>query len=142
MLMVFAINALVVATCVLVHYECLELMSRWIPRLPLRHRLRIVIGVWGALCAHAIEVWLFALAYDWMLKRPGWGTLTGNLDHSLWDLAYFSFTVFSTLGFGDIQPEGKLRYLTGLESLTGLVLVTWTASFLFLEMEKEWRKRR
>ena len=31
-----------------------------------------------------------------------------------------------------------LRYLTGLESLTGLVLITWSASFLYLEMTRYW----
>jgi hypothetical protein len=28
--------------------------------------------------------------------------------------------------------------LTGIESLTGLVLITWTASFLFVEMQRFW----
>ena len=67
-------------------------------------------------------------------------TLEGNFDGSLWDCAYFSFTTFTTLGFGDIQPMGDLRFLTGLESLTGLVLITWTASFLYLEMTRYWNE--
>ncbi|HHO59743.1 MAG TPA: two pore domain potassium channel family protein, partial [Thiotrichales bacterium] len=29
-------------------------------------------------------------------------------------------------------------YLTGIESLTGLVLITWTASFLYYEMQRYW----
>jgi hypothetical protein len=28
--------------------------------------------------------------------------------------------------------------LTGIEALTGLVLITWTASYLFIEMQKYW----
>jgi hypothetical protein len=31
--------------------------------------------------------------------------------------------------------------LTGLESLTGLVLITWTASFLYYEMQRYWNAR-
>lgn len=54
------------------------------------------------------------------------------------DGAYFSFTMFTALGFGDIYPFGDIRYLIGLESLTGLVLITWTASFLFVEMQQYW----
>jgi hypothetical protein len=54
------------------------------------------------------------------------------------DCVYFSFTTFTTLGFGDIAPMGDIRYLTGTESLTGLVLITWTASFLYVEMRKFW----
>jgi hypothetical protein len=28
--------------------------------------------------------------------------------------------------------------LTGVEALTGLILITWSASFLFIEMQKYW----
>jgi hypothetical protein len=34
--------------------------------------------------------------------------------------------------------HGYLRYLTGIEALLGLLLITWSASFLFLEMQKYW----
>ncbi len=97
------------------------------------------MGVFGALVAHAVEIWVFAIAYYGMTKFEGWGGLTGNFDGSLMDCVYFSFTVYTTLGFGDIEPMGYLRYLTGFESLTGLVLITWTASFLYLEMRKHWQ---
>lgn len=73
-----------------------------------------------------------------MHHAEGWGRLTGNFDGSLMDCVYFSFTTFNTLGFGDIQPIGEMRFLTGIQALTGLVLITWTASFLFVEMQKFW----
>ena len=66
------------------------------------------------------------------------GWLSGNFNGTLTDAAYFSFTTYTTLGFGDIEPTGHLRFLAGIESLTGLVLITWTASFLYLEMRKDW----
>jgi hypothetical protein len=99
-----------------------------------------MLSVFGALLAHVIEIWIFAAAYYFMNLAEGWGNLTGNFNGSLMDCAYFSFTVFSTVGFGDIEPVGDLRYLTGIESLTGLVLITWTASFLYFEMQKHWSK--
>ncbi len=136
----FLINIVVVAVAVMVHYEFLYQTTRYVPRLPIKHRFRIVFGVFGALIAHAIEVWIFALAYYVMNRTPGWGKLTGNFDGSLLDCGYFSFTVFSTVGFGDIEPVGHLRYLTGIESLTGLVLITWSASFLFFEMQRYWSR--
>ena len=104
----------------------------------IRHQYRIVYGVFGALVAHAIEIWIFALVYYLMHRASGWGSLVGNFDGSLLDCGYFSFTVFTTLGFGDIEPLGNLRYLIGVESLTGLVLITWTASFLYYEMQRHW----
>lgn len=108
------------------------------PRFKIKHRFRIVVGVFVALTAHAIEVWVFAIAYFFMQKTEGWGKLTGAFDGSLLDSAYYSFTTYTTLGFGDIVPTGGIRYLTGIESLTGLVLITWTASFLYLEMQRYW----
>ena len=138
MFYVFLINCLVVATAVLVHYEFLFRLSAVIPKIQIKHRYKIVFGVFGALVAHAVEIWLFALAYYLMHKAEGWGELTGNFNGSLMDCVYFSFTVFSTVGFGDIVPIGDLRYLTGIESLTGLVLITWSASFLYFEMQRYW----
>ncbi len=138
MFLVFVVNSVVVASAVLVHYEFLYHMTKFIRRVNIGHRYRIVMGVIGALCAHAIEIWIFACAYYLMHRTAGWGELTGNFGGELLSAAYYSFTVFTTLGFGDIVPLGDLRYLTGIESLTGLVLITWTASFLYLEMQRHW----
>lgn len=140
MVIVFIVNILVIALAVIIHYEFLYRITVLMPRLKIRHRFRIVLGVFLALTAHAAEVWVFAISFYLMNKSQNWGTLEGNFDGSLWDCAYFSFTTFTTLGFGDIQPTGDLRFLTGLESLTGLVLITWTASFLYLEMTRYWNE--
>ncbi|NVK38377.1 MAG: two pore domain potassium channel family protein [Gammaproteobacteria bacterium] len=138
MISVFLLNISVVAISVLVHYEFLYRISAYIPKMKIRHRFRIVVGVFGALIAHAFEIWIFAIAYYLMNHAEKWGHLSGEFNGSLMDCAYFSFTVYTTLGFGDIQPNGHLRYLTGIESLTGLVLITWTASFLYFEMQRYW----
>ncbi len=138
MIAIFLLNSLVVTIVVLLHYEFLYQLSRWLPRMTLRHRYRIVVGVLGGVIAHSVEVWVFALGYYFMHNTHGWGELKGNFSGSLLDCAYFSFTTFSTLGVGDIEPVGAIRYLTGIESLTGLVLITWTASFLYLEMQRFW----
>jgi len=74
-----------------------------------------------------------------MHRTEGWGRLNGNFNGTMMDSAYFSFTVFSTVGFGDIELVGDLRYLTGMESLTSLVLITWSASYLFFEMQRHWK---
>ena len=138
MISVWIINCVIVASAVLIHYEFLYHMTKLIKRMQIGHRYRIVLGVFGALSAHAVEVWIFALAFYFMHKSDGWGHFEGNFSGTLMDCVYFSFTTFTTLGFGDIAPIGDLRYLTGIEALTGLVLITWTASFLYLEMRRYW----
>ncbi len=138
MTFVILVNTAVIVTAVMIHYEFLYRFTLLMPRLNVRHRFRIVIGIFAALSAHAVEVWIFALTYYWMHHAPGWGHFEGNFSGTVLDCVYFSFTTFTTLGFGDIEPLGDLRYLTGLEALTGLVLITWSASFLYLEMTRYW----
>ncbi|GAA5131568.1 potassium channel family protein [Alloalcanivorax gelatiniphagus] len=144
MFYIVTVNVLLVTAVVLIHYEFLSRITAWLPKAGIKHRYRVLVGVGGALVAHAVEVWLFGAAYYVMVNRLGWGefnaTFSGNYNGTLMDCVYFSFTVYTTLGFGDIQPLGDVRYLTGIEALTGLVLITWTASFLYLEMQRYWRR--
>ncbi len=138
MFAVFLVNGVVVTVTVLIHYQMLYQISRLLPRMHIKHRYRILVGVFGALTAHTIEVWIYALAYFAMIHWLAWGTLGGADNATLLDCAYFSFATFSTVGYGDVYPRGNLRFLAGLESLTGLVLITWTASFLYYEMQRYW----
>ena len=139
MFLVFLVNIVVVGVVVILHYEFLYRLTTHLPRMHMKHRFRIVLGVFTALVAHAAEVWVFAVVYYAKHHATGWGHFEGHFNGSLLDCVYFSFTTYTTLGFGDITPHGDLRYLTGIESLTGLVLITWTASFLYLEMLRYWK---
>ncbi|HIG88970.1 ion channel [Candidatus Thioglobus sp.] len=132
------VNALIVALSVLIHYEFLYRSTTIIPSMKIKHRFRILAVVFIALIAHVVEIWLFAVAYFYMVKDESWGSIQGNYDGSLMDSVYFSFTNFSTLGFGDIEPFGAIRFLVGMEALVGFVLITWTASFLYYEMQRYW----
>lgn len=138
MIAVYTVNMAIIGLAVMIHYEFLHRITLLMPKMKIRHRFRIVLGVVFALSAHAAEIWIFGVAYFLMNRAEGWGSLTGQFDGSLLDCVYYSFTCYTTLGTGDIVPLGDLRFLAGLESLTGLVLVTWTASFLYLEMTRYW----
>ena len=132
------VNAFIVALSVLIHYEFLYRATTLVPKVRIKHRFRIIMVVFIALIAHVVEIGLFALAYFYMVKDEFWGSIQGNFNGSLLDSLYFSFTNFSTLGFGDIEPFGAIRFLVGMEALVGFVLITWTASFLFYEMQRYW----
>ena len=138
MIAALAINISLVAIAVVIHYEMLRLLSVLIPRLRIKHRLRVLIGVFGTICAHIIEICLFGLAFYFMVRDGGFGDLTGSFDGSLVDSIYFSFTNYTTVGYGDIALQGSLRFLAGVEAITGLSLITWSASFMFMEMTQFW----
>ena len=136
MLLAFLINSLLITIAVTIHYEVLRLLSVTIPKLQIKHRLRVIVGVFGTICAHVIEIWMFGLAFYLLTQYGDFSSLGGNFDGSLIDSVYFSFTNYTTVGYGDIEPFGALRFLTGVESLTGLSLITWSATFMFIEMSK------
>jgi len=133
------INTFLVATVVVIHYEILRFLSILIPRLKIKNRLRVIIGVFGTICAHIIEVGLFGVAFYLMIHYGDFGSLAGNFEGTLEDCVYFSFTNYTTVGYGDIEPFGSIRFLAGLEAITGLSLITWSASFMFMEMTQFWQ---
>ena len=139
MLATFLVNCLLIVLVVLVHFEVLNLLTQVIPRLRLPVRTKILVAVLGALGAHVIEIWLFALGLLYLLQHTLSGSLIGGTGDLLFDCVYFSFTSFTSLGLGDVYLQGPVRFLGGLEALTGLVLIAWTASFVYLEMQKLWR---
>jgi hypothetical protein len=139
MIISFLFNGLLVGISVLIHFEVLNLLTIYTPNSRISRRVSILVGIFGSLCAHLLEIWIFGIGTFLLLKTETMGTLEGNTTHSFMDCVYFSITTYTSLGFGDIAPTGWIRFLAGMEALTGLVLIAWTASFMFLEMQKHWR---
>lgn len=124
---------------VLFHYEALRLFTRLL-ELPGRSpRIRILYLVFGLFVLHNLEIMIFAGAYQ-SLHALGLGSLQGLENQQFFAYYYYSAVVYTTLGFGDIVPIGPTKILTGLEALIGLGFITWSASFTFLEMQRNWRE--
>ncbi len=138
MLTALLTSSLLVMLAVLVHYEMLTRLSQLLPKINIRHRLRLVVAVLGTMIAHVIEIWIFGIGYYLLIASEQIGTLTGNFTGSLLDCGYHSFVTYTSLGFGDIIPTDYLRFVTGIEALAGLVLIAWTASFVYVEMRRFW----
>ncbi len=138
---VLAVSFVTTLICVLFHYEMMTWSPRWIARMRLPPRRRIVALIMMLLAAHVVEVWIFGYAF-WQLDHwPELGQLRGAFEEGALDFVYFSATSFTTLGFGDIVPSGAIRILVGTEALVGLGLITWSASLAFLEMQRDWPNR-
>jgi len=130
---IVGITAIAVIASVSLHYEGLRLLNKMkIQGLNDRHR--IIFMILCIMLLHIVEVWIFGIAYYWLLLQGQFGSFEGIANVALFDAVYFSATVFSTLGFGDIVPIGAIRFMTGTQSIAGLTLITWSASFTFLEM--------
>ena len=133
-------TAVVVVICVLVHYEGLRLLSGLLPKLQHFHRRRILILIFSLLFLHIVEVWIFGGAYYVLLHQGDFGELVGSPGASIIDCIYFSASVFTTVGFGDLYPTGAIRTMTGTQGIVGLTMITWSASYTYVEMVKIWDK--
>ena len=138
--LVVVVTALSVALCVAIHYEGLQWLSRALQRSHSDRRRKVLYGVYAVIVLHVIEIWLFGVAYWALLTIPESGAMGGPEQHNLLDAGYLSATTYTTVGYGDIAPIGPIRFVAGTEALIGFILITWSASFLYLEMERYWRR--
>ena len=135
----FTLNTILMVATILLHYETLFYLDRILKRLShIKPRIKVLIGVAVIFVTHIIEIWLFGLGYFLSLYIDGMGEIIGQTGNLFLDCVYLSFITYTTVGFGDIVAQGAIRYLTGVEALTGLILITWSASFLFMEMQRYW----
>jgi hypothetical protein len=116
-----------VLSCVAVHLGFLLSAYRLLaPRFQTLHRATVGLLVLGAILAHLVEISLFGAGYTLLAPTGDW-----------LDVWYHSAAAYTSLGDSQVgAPEWRL--MTAVEALTGLVLVTWTASFTFLVMQKNW----
>ena len=128
-----------VGVSVMTHYETLRLLNDNLAKVTiLSTRARVLAALIGAMASHLLQIAVFALAF-WLLRdKFGLGGFGGTFQDSLSSFMYFSSETYTTLGFGDIYPIGSLRMICGIESLVGLLMVSWTASFTYLEMRRYW----
>lgn len=126
-----------VVTVTLVHYEVVRFMSSHLPRLAMPPRAKLVWVLLGMFTAHATEVALYAAAL-YGLIHSGWGHFSDPLARGFSTCLYFSAETFSSLGYGDLVPQGSLRLLAGAEALHGLLLIGWSSSYTYVSMERFW----
>ena len=131
-----AAPALVLLT-VITHYEVLRGISILIPKLRIAPRKRVLFVVLGIFLAHVVAIVLYAIGY-FVMVLVGAGTIEGHFNGDFLDFLYFSATSYTTLGVGDLFPQGPARILVGVESLNGFVLIGWSASFTYYSMQKFW----
>lgn len=135
--------AFVVSACFIMHFAVLKRLASLVHREERTIRRPLLLVLFVLFAAHLAEVGLYAIvlsALDW----AGFGTLVGEMEHGpgwFFDHYYFSLASYTTLGIGDIIPKGEIRLVAAVEALNGLVLVTWSASFTYLMMERLWGGR-
>jgi hypothetical protein len=136
--MVGTFCVVLLAVTTVIHYEVLRLLTVVLPALRMQPRLKLIVVIAMAFCAHAVEILLYGIGYYLLATYVGAGSMgeSGYLPFSR--CLYFSAETYTSLGYGDVVPHGDLRLLAGMEALNGLLLIGWTTSYTYISMERFW----
>lgn len=135
------LSAGILIIVIVIHYEALERLNSALPHLHAKPRLRIPVLIVALFSVHTLEIWIYGGALYGISQWPQFGGVAGIDQLKLLDAVYLSTTTYTTLGYGDLVPTGPIRLLLGIEALSGFLLVTWSASFTYLEMQRNWQVR-
>lgn len=141
MITAMILTGIISAMTIVIHYEAISFVHRWHGLNRLGVRKRAVLGVFILFAAHAVEIWLFALGILIATTVLNLGTLEGAFDGSIRDYLYFSVVTYAAVGYGDIRPTGDIRTICGFETLTGLLMMAWSATYTSYRLEELWRGR-
>lgn len=96
---------------------------------------RFLISIIFILAIHMAEIIAYAGVF-FGVHKVGLGGFGGEPMDGFPDYVYFSIVSYTTLGIGDVFPKGGMRLLAGVQALNGLLLVAWSASFTYFDMER------
>ena len=95
------------------------------------------MGFYAAGLAHLFEAGLYAGGF-WLGRTAGLGSFkSAEGSVGAMETYYFSLVNYTSLGLGDIYPTGHLRFLAGVESLNGFLLISCSAAFIFVMMTEQ-----
>ena len=139
MIQIVLITTLAVSLAIGLHFSALLAITNLLSHFHGTHPASIVLALFLAVVAHLSEILIFAIALQIMFSM---GLITFSIPSpDFHDLLYFSGTTYTTVGYGDIVLTGNGRTIAVVEGVMGLVLIAWTASFTYYEMNRKWIKK-
>jgi len=141
MILVSLITLVLVSGVVALQVQALLLIADHLPRFPFRHLFKVSLGLIGVIVTHVVSIILFGLVIYGLAKAnpTRFGHLESGGEQTVNDFIYFSFTTYTTVGYGDYIPVGPIRLISQIEALVGLVLIACSASYIFVIMQDYWR---
>jgi len=96
------------------------------------HRfIGLLLTFWSLALLHLAEIAVAAVVLAELLRVPGLGSLSDGFGSSAADYLYFAGASFATLGYAQIEAHGAIRLLVMMIALSGFMLITWSATFLY-----------
>lgn len=134
MILAIIMAAILIAICTTVHYGALKFSSQFVT--PFRHLGHCLgVAVASIVLAHTFEALLYAAGFWLAVHNLEIGNLVSSSSSdgralNFMDYFYFSLVNFTTLGRGDLMPNGHLRFMTAMEAFHGFLLITVSGTFV------------
>ncbi|MHA6332619.1 ion channel [Qipengyuania sp. CAU 1752] len=90
----------------------------------------------AATLGQCIAALIFAVAYQ-LSHAAGLGGFEKVAFPPFLNLFSFSMVNLTTLGLGDLVPTVQLKFLAGIEAMTGFLLISCSASHVFQVMKND-----
>jgi len=143
MLLVTLTTLLLIVLTTVIHHDVIRALSDKEPvRVRGKARTKFVLVVVLTLLSHIVHIALYGLAMYLLVNFGNAGRLEGPDGPALSSCMFFSAESYTSLGFGDIKPTGPIRLITSVEALNGLVMIGWTACYLYVAAERFWAAER
>ena len=134
MTLAIILAAILIAVCTAIHYGALRFASQFVtPSRHLGHCLGVAVAM--IVLANTFEALLYAAGF-WVAVHElqvgdlVWSSSSGGKLLTFMDYFYFSLVNFTTLGRGDLMPNGHLRFMTAMEAFHGFLLITVSGTFV------------
>ena len=117
------------------HFLSLRALKNYVVRSDLSAYLKLIAVVYGITFSQLIAAFWFAVGFLLSIEI-GLGDLQGSSSLYFIEIYYFSLINLTSLGLAQLEPIGHLNFLSGLEAMTGFLLVSCSASLIFKTMNQ------
>ncbi len=131
MMLAVLLGAGALMVCGLIHYVAMRWLYRSVVDWGVAKALKSQLLLAALVLVHLVEAGVYALAFG-LGAQLGLGGFIQSEPVTAMSTFYFSLVNYTSLGLGDIYPSGHLRFIAGLESLNGFLLISCSAALLFL----------
>lgn len=103
-----------VAVTFLLHYRALLWLGSRTPHFGLSTQAQVLAILVVLFLVHLVEIGLYAITYGLSVSLLGLGEFQGAVTSDAMSYLYYSGVIYTTLGLGDIQPQGHIRFITAM----------------------------
>lgn len=124
----------------LVHMSGLEIIRKFKPQGDKHRHLGLLFTFWGLALLHLLEIAMGAGLLALLLSYGDHGSLSSGFGSTAADYLFFAGVSFSTLGYTQLDAHGAIRLLVMILALSGFMLITWSATFIYTIWGENFRK--